>query len=276
MGYSFSSIGLAVVPIIDQCKIPVLASAVGSPELTGSSPYFRRNLLTDAVQGALMGEYAVKVAGAKRIYVLHQQDDYGIGVAQAFNEAAAAAGAEIVGEDNYLLGTKDFKTQLTKIREANPDAIFIGGFYAEAAKIAEQSKALGVNAKLLGTDGALNPELIKLGGSAVEGMVVFGMFDPSVETPDTAAFLAAYRAKYGEDPNAWAALAYDAGHTLHEAVKIASASGPVTRESLNAAFSQIKNLKGVTGPTTFQESGDRDGKLYFLKVENGKFKLTNS
>jgi branched-chain amino acid transport system substrate-binding protein len=102
-------------------------------------------------------------------------------------------------------------------------------------------------------------------------MVVFGMFDPSVETPDTAAFLTAYRAKYNEDPNAWAALAYDAGHTL-----IASASGPVTRESLNSAFSQIKNLKGVTGPTTFQESGDRDGKLYFLKVENGKFQLTSS
>ncbi|HVW57493.1 MAG TPA: ABC transporter substrate-binding protein, partial [Rhizobiaceae bacterium] len=63
MGYSFSSVALAAVPIIDKCKLPVLASAVGSPELSGASPYFRRNLLTDATQGALMGEYAAKTAG---------------------------------------------------------------------------------------------------------------------------------------------------------------------------------------------------------------------
>ncbi|MFC3205553.1 ABC transporter substrate-binding protein [Aquamicrobium soli] len=271
MGYSFSSVALAAVPIIDKCKLPVLASAVGSPELSGASPYFRRNLLTDAMQGALMGEYAAKTAGYKKVYVLHQQDDYGLGIAEAFSKAAEAAGASVIGTDSYLLGTKDFKTQIAKIRQSAPDAVFIGGFYTEAAKIAAQGRGMGLEAALLGTDGSLNPELIQLAGNAVEGMVLYGMYDTSLKSPATDKFLEAYRAKFGQDPNAWAALAYDAAYTLDDAVKIAKAKGEVNRETLNSAFAEIKGLEGVTGPTSFDEDGDRKGSIYFLKISGGKF-----
>lgn len=277
LGYSFSSIALAAVPVYDQCGLPVLASAVTSPDLSGSSPYFRRNILTDAVQGAMMGQYAADELGLKTVYVLHQQDDYGIGVANAFTEAAKAAGIEILGTDSYLLGTKDFKTQLARIRSAAPDAIFIGGFYTEAAKIAEQGKGIGIDVRYLGTDGSLNPELITLGGSSVEGMIVYGMFDPSVATNSTSAFIDAYRAKFGEAPNAFAALGYDAAMTVAEAARIASeaAGGEVTRDGLNDAFGEIEDLPGVTGPTSFDDKGDRAGALYFLEVRDGQFSLAD-
>ena len=273
MGYSFSSIALAAVPVFDECKLPVLASAVTSPDLSGASAYFRRNVLTDAVQGAMMGTYAAETLGLEKIYVLNQQDDYGIGVAGAFSAAAKEAGAEIVGEEAYLLGAKDFRTMLTKVRSAAPDAIFIGGFYTEAAKIAEQARALGITAQILSTDGALNPELMTLGRDAVEGMIVYGMFDPSVATVTTEAFLKDYTTAYNEAPSAWAALGYDAGMTLAAAVTLAEAKGPVTRESLNTAFGELKDVPGVTGPTTFDASGDRAGALYFLVVKDGGFKL---
>ncbi|MCK0195849.1 ABC transporter substrate-binding protein [Ancylobacter sp. 6x-1] len=273
MGYSFSSIALAAVPVFDQCKLPVLASAVTSPALSNASPYFRRNVLTDAVQGEMMGTYAAKTLGLKNIYVLNQQDDYGIGVAKAFSAAAGKDGAKIAGSESYMLGTKDFRTLLTKVRAAQPDAIFIGGFYTEAAKIAEQARGLGIKAQLLSTDGALNVELMKLGRSAVEGMIVYGMFDPSVATPATEAFLKAYQAAYNEAPSAWAALGYDAGMTLGAAVELAGKGGKVDRESLNAAFGKLKDVPGVTGPTTFLPSGDRNGALYFLTVKDGKFTL---
>lgn len=273
MGYSFSSIALAAIPVFDGCKLPVLASAVTSPALSNVSPYFRRNVLTDAVQGEMMGTYAAKTLGLGKIYVLNQQDDYGIGIATAFSTAAEKAGAKVVGKESYLLGAKDFRTLLTKVRAAQPDAIFIGGFYTEAAKIAEQARALGIKAQLLSTDGALNVELMKLGRSAVEGMIVYGMFDPSITTPTTEAFITAYRATYKEDPSAWAALGYDAGMTLGAAVDLAAQSGPVTRESLNAAFGKLKDVPGVTGPTTFAPSGDRAGALYFLAVKGDKFTL---
>ncbi len=273
MGYSFSSIALAAVPVYNGCKLPVLASAVTSPALSNSSPYFHRNVLTDAVQGSIMGTYAAKTLGLHKIYVLNQQDDYGIGVANAFSDAAEKAGATIVGKESYLLNSTDYRTLLTKVRSFQPDAIFIGGFYTDAAKIAEQARALGIKAQLLGTDGALNTELMKLGRGAVEGMVVYGMFDPSVATPQTEAFLGAYRAAYKDDPSAWAALGYDAGMTLGAAVDLAAKTGPVTRESLNTALGEVKDVPGVTGPTSFAPSGDRAGTLYFLTVSGGKFTL---
>lgn len=273
MGYSFSSIALAAVPVFNDCKLPVLASAVTSPALSNVSPYFRRNVLTDTVQGAMMGSYAAKTLGLKQIYVLNQQDDYGIGVAKAFAAAAEKDGARILGSESYLLGAKDFRTLLTKVRAAKPDAIFIGGFYTEAAKLAEQARALGIKAQFLSTDGALNVELMKLGRDAVEGMIVYGMFDPAVATPATEAFLTAYKATYKEDPSAWAALGYDAAMTLGAAVDLAAKDGPVTRESLNAAFGKLKEVPGVTGPTSFDASGDRAGTLYFIAVKDGKFGL---
>ncbi len=273
MGYSFSSIALAAVPVYNDCKLPVLASAVTSPALSNVSPYFHRNVLTDAVQGTIMGTYAAKTLGLKTIYVLHQQDDYGIGVANAFADSAQKGGATILGKEAYLLNSSDYRTLLTKVRSTKPDAVFIGGFYTDAAKIAEQARQLGIKAQLLGTDGALNTELMKLGRNAVEGMIVYGMFDPSVATPQTEPFISAYQAAYKDAPSAWAALGYDAGMTLGAAVELAAKSGPVTRESLNTALGQVKDVPGVTGPTTFAPSGDRSGTLYFITVSGGKFAL---
>lgn len=273
LGYSFSSIALAAVPVYDQCGLSVVGSAVTSPDLSGSSPWFRRNILTDAVQGAMMGGYAANELGLSSVYVIHQQDDYGIGVANAFSGAAEEAGIDLLGSEAYLLGARDFRTQLTRIRAAAPDAIFIGGFYSEAAKIAEQARALGITAQILGTDGALNPELITLGGPAVEGMIVYGMFDPSVATEATAGFISAYEAEFGVAPNAFSALGYDAMMVTAEAIRMAAAAGEVTRAAVNDAYGRIDGFPGVTGPTTFDAEGDRAGALYFLKVADGSFTL---
>lgn len=273
MGYSVSSIALAAMPVYNDCKLPVLASAVTNPALSNSSPYFHRNVLTDAVQGAMMGRYAVEKLGLKKIYVLHQQDDYGIGVAKAFSDAAVKQGGTIIDTDAYMLGDKDFRTMLTKVRAAKPDAIFVGGFYTETAAIAKQARQLGIKVQFLSTDGALNDTLMKLGGNAVENMVIYGMFDPSIKTPATTDFITAYQAVYKEDPSAWAALGYDATMTLAAAVDLAGKSGPITRESINTALGQVKDVPGVTGPTTFEPSGDRTGSLYFLIVKDGKFVL---
>jgi branched-chain amino acid transport system substrate-binding protein len=274
MGYSFSSVALAAATIINDCQLPVLASAVTSPDLAGVSPYFRRNVLTDAVQGEFAGTYAAKVLGAKRIAALNQQDDYGIGGTDAFVAAAKATGAEILSREAYVLGTKDFKTQLTSIKAQKPDLLWVGGFYTEAAKIAQQARQIGLDVQILGSDGLLSPKLIELGGASVDGTILYGMFDPSVAKPDVQAFVKAYKDKYGEEPNAWAALAYDAGYTLNEAAKLAAArNGKVDRAGLNAAFAEIKAVPGVTGPTTFQENGNREGTVVYLQVKDGKFIL---
>ena len=274
MGYSFSSVALAAIPIIDSCGLPVLASAVTSPNLSNASQYFHRNVLTDATQGALAGRYAAEVLGEKRIAAIYQQDDYGIGVTQAFVEAAEAAGSEVIFNEAYVLGTKDFRTQATSIRTKKPDLLWIGGFYTEAVKIAQQSRRIGLSTPILGSDGLLNSELVELGKDAVEGVTLYAMFDPNVQEPEVKNFVDAFKAKFGVVPDAWAALAYDAGQSVAEAGRIAIAKeGQVDRASLQAALGQLKAYPGVTGPTTFTASGDREGSVVYLQVQDGSFRL---
>ncbi|BBU30578.1 branched chain amino acid ABC transporter substrate-binding protein [Burkholderia sp. THE68] len=275
VGYTFSSIALAAVPLYKKCKMPTIGTAVTSPQLSNASPWFRRVVLTDAIQGKMMGQYTANQLHVKTVYTLYQQDDYGLGVNGAFKSAYQEAGGKIVGEGGYVLGTKDFRTILTKVKAAHPDGLFIGGFYTEAAQIVTQAKALGIDAKILGTDGSLSPQLISLSNNAVDGMTLYGMFDPdasSHSSSQSAAFVKAFTAKYGQAPDSWAALGYDAGLAIGNAVKAAKAKGPVTRDSVNAALSSV-NVTGVTGPVAFEKSGDRKGTLYFFTAHDGKFAL---
>ncbi|SDZ60307.1 ABC transporter substrate-binding protein [Pseudomonas sp. NFIX28] len=275
-GYTFSSVALAAAPILKKCQMPIVASAITSPQLTGISPYFRRLIMTDAAQGAMMGEYVARTMGVKSVYILYQQDDYGIGINKAFADAFVAAGGTLAGQNSYNLGTKDFRTILAGVKQRKPDAIFIGGFYTEAAMIAKQTKALGINARLIGTDGALSSQLVQLGGSATEGMTLYGMFDSHSQTsPQTAAFVQQYVAKYQQEPNGWAALGYDTALTLGAAAKAARARGELNRTSMNDALSSTERLPGATGDISFQAGGDRSGSLHYFTVKSGKFVLAD-
>ncbi len=266
LGYSFSSVALAAIPVIDQCHLPVVASAVTSPQLSGASPYFFRDVVTDAVQGANVGKYMVETAGRKKIAVLHQQDDYGNGLSDAFKAAVKAAGASVTSDQAYQLGTKDFQTQLDKLSKEGPDAIFVAGFYPEAVKIAQQAHGAGITLPLFGSDGLLSPDLIKLGGKDVEGVTLQGAFTPSLKTPAVEEFVAKFQKKFGEEPSSWAALAYDATN----AVKAAASKG-TTREQIKDGVASLQGLTGITGEMKFDAKGDRISSGVFLKVENGQF-----
>jgi len=271
LGYTFSSVALAAVPIIDECQLPIIASAVTSPDLTGSSPYFRRNVMTDAEQGRRAGHFALETFGAKNIYILHQQDDYGIGVAQAFQTAVKEQGATIAGIEPYHLGNNNFRTILTKVKSQAPDTVFIGGFYAEAAKILEQAAQIGLDVRFLASDGSLNPQILTLSKGAAEGMVTYGMFYPSVKSESSLNFIEAYRDAYNMDPDAWAALGYDAAGLVTLAITELQQSGPLTRQALNEHLAKMKGYNGVTGINEFDEAGDRQGQILFFHVQNGEF-----
>jgi len=266
LGYSFSSVALAAIPVIDQCHLPVVASAVTSPQLSGASSYFFRDVVTDAVQGANVGKFVVEKAGHKKIAVLHQQDDYGNGLADAFKATVKASGATVTSDQAYQLGTKDFQTQLDKLNKEAPDAIFIAGFYPEAVKIAQQAHSAGITTPLFGSDGLLSPDLLKLGGKDVEGVTLQGAFTPSRKTPEVEQFVTKFQKKFGEDPSSWAALAYDATN----AVKAAANKG-TSREQIKDGLSTLQGLTGLTGKMTFDAKGDRISSGVFLTVKNGEF-----
>ncbi|WP_291052417.1 ABC transporter substrate-binding protein [Herbiconiux sp.] len=267
LGYSFSSVALAALPVYDQCGLPVVASAVTSPELTGASSVFFRDVFTDAYQGAAMGEH-VYDGGTKKVAVLYQQDDYGQGVSEAFSTAFEEAGGTVTSSQAYQLGTVDFATLINTALADSPDGVFIGGFYTEAAKIATQLRSSGSDLPIYGTDGAVSPDLVSLGGDSVEGMTVYSAFSAAAGTPAATDFVAAFNEKFDKDPSSWAALAYDATNVVAQAITDA---GSTDRADVATALAAIDGFAGVTGDISFDDGGDRLGELVFLKVDGGAF-----
>lgn len=229
LGYSFSSVALASIPVVNQCKLPVVASSVTSPKLSGISPYFFRNVPTDAAQGLQYGDYAASTLGLKKIAVLYQQDDYGSGAATAFIKGVEASGGEVTYKAAYQVGTTAFQSQIASAMGSGADALYVGGFYTEAAKIAQQARAAGFEGQLLGIDGSLANELMKLGGPAVEGMMAYGTFVPSIQTATVQKFVAAYRHEFGDEPTSAAALGYDACNSWRGRSRTEATPEPASR-----------------------------------------------
>lgn len=174
----------------------------------------------------------------------------------------------MTGIETYNDGDVDFRAQLTKLKGQNPDALYIAGYYTEAAKIAQQAKDQDLNVQFLGADGFYSPVLVELGGDAIEDAVFTAGFftdDPSEKAQN---FVKAYEDKFDETPDMFAAQAYDAAMILLTALKNADGVGG---EAHQKAMLEIKDFPGITGVTSFTPVGDAVKDIIILKVENGKF-----
>lgn len=247
--------------------VPTITPSATASGISEIGDYIFRNVITDDVQAAQMAEYAVKELGLKRLAILYSNNDYGVGLRRAFEETAKSLGAEVVAVESYLDGDSNFSAQLTNIAAQNPEALYIGGYYTEAAKIAQQAALQGLKVRLMGADGFDSPELINLGGAAVEGALFTSGFYNGTKDPLAAEFVRKYEAAYGSKPDMFAANAYDSARIIIEAIQ---AVGP-NRAAVRDWIANVKDFPGVTGLTTFAENGDAVKPLYILRVENGQF-----
>ncbi len=268
LGYSFSSVALAALPVYTQCGLPVVASAVTSPELSGASPVFFRTVFTDAYQGAEAAKFVFDNRDVKNIAVLYQQDDYGKGVADAFTASFEQAGGTVTSNQAYQLETVNFASIVDTALRDKPDAVFIGGFYTEAAKIITQLRDTGSDLPVFASDGSVSPTFLELGGASIEGVELYSAFSADDARTEAQDFVAAFNTKYGKDPSSWAALAYDATHVVAEAIETA---GSTDRAAVASALQGISDHAGVTGTISFDDEGNRVGTLTFQRVEDGRF-----
>ena len=198
---------------------------------------------------------------------MYDNSDYGRGLADAYDEGIKAAGGTVVDKEQYTTGDTDFKAQLTKIKGANPDLIFLSGYYPEGSKIAQQAKELGMDVQMLGSDGYASDELPKLGGAAVEGMLVSTFFDYTKDDPAVQKFVDAYKAKYeGANPDWFVANSYD---VVMLAAAAAEKAGSNDRAAINDALASIGTYEGISGPITFDENGDVIKPLSIVIVQDG-------
>src|SRR5690606_14349629 len=128
--------------------VPFITPSATAPAVSEIGDYEFRNVITDDVQAAQMAEYAVKELGLKRLAILYSNNDYGVGLRRAFEETAKSLGAEVVAVESYLDGDSNFSAQVTNIAAANPDGLYIGGYYTEAAGIARQAALQGLNVRI--------------------------------------------------------------------------------------------------------------------------------
>lgn len=272
LGDIISSNALAAAPIAHYAKVPMITSAT-HPAITAVGSFIFRTGYVDPFQGQALARFAIRSLKAKRAACLiDQSSDYSKSLATAFEQQFTSEGGRIVKKQIYEQGDKDFGAQLVAIKASKPDVVYVPGYYEEAGLIAKQAKQLGFNKRLLGGDGWDNQVLWDVGGSALEGSYITHLY--TVDNPAQAnkEFVARYKEHYGVEPDAFAALGYDALKLLADAIKRAGAiHGPALRDALAGT----KNFEGVTGRISMDENRNAS-RAVILRAENGKFVYSES
>ena len=270
LGEVASSRSLEAAPICQQNKIPMISPSSTNPKVTETGDFIFRVCFIDPFQGTVMANFAMRTLKAKKVAVFTDvKSDYSKGLAKFFKEQIVKNGGQIVSELDFNGGDKDFKAQLTAIKGANADAVFVPGYYTEAALICIQAKQLGLNIPFLGGDGWESEKLTELGKGAVEGQYFSTHYHPDVGSERAKKFLVNYQKRWnGKMPDALAACGYDSAIVLVAAMKRAgSTDGQKVRDALAAT----KDFDAVTGRITINPQRDATKSAVILQVKGGKF-----
>src|SRR5687768_1200209 len=271
LGEVASSRSIAIAPVCEDAEVPMLSPGSTNPRVTEGYEFVFRNCFIDPFQGEAIGRFAVEELGAKRVAFLYPvNSDYGVGLRDFIAQTVESAGAEIVANESYSEKSDvDFNGQLTKIKAANPDVIFVPGYYTEAGLIAKQARSLGISVPLVGGDGWDSDQTIQIGGDAIEGCFFANHYSADEDRPEVKKFVEGYKAKYdGKIPDAMAILGYDAMKLMADAIERAgSTEGPAIRDALAAT----RDFPGASGNTTINEQHNADKPIVILEIKGGKF-----
>ncbi|HET6889898.1 MAG TPA: ABC transporter substrate-binding protein [Pyrinomonadaceae bacterium] len=267
LGEVASSRSIAAAPIAQNAKIPMLTPSSTNPEVTRKGDFIFRSCFIDPIQGAAIAQFAAKTLGAKRAAIMvDRKNDYSTGLEKNISDTFTRLGGQMVATTSYQEGDQDFNAQLTSIRGANPEVIFVPGYYNDVGLIAKQARERGLTVPLVGGDGWDSAQLYAIGGSALNGSFFTNHYSPFDTDPKVQTFVNNYRSRYGSVPDALAATAYDAAHIMFDAVKRAkSLAGSDIRDALAAT----KAFPGVTGQVTFNENRDAVKPIVVIEIKDG-------
>lgn len=268
IGQNTSGNSLAAAPIAQANKVPMVSPSSTNPDVTKKGDYIFRACFTDPLQGRALADFTRSTLGLQKVAIFTDvKSDYSIGLADVFGKRFRDSGGAVVATQSYAAGDSDFRSQLTAIRAAQPQAIFVPGYYTDAAQIAMQARELGVNVPLIGGDGWESPKLLEIGGAALNGS--FFAATVSLASPDPAVqkFVAAWKAKKGVDPEGLNALGYDSMMIVADAIRRAnSLDGSAIRDAIAAT----RNFSGASGTITFGSDRDPIKPVPIVEVRNGQ------
>ena len=270
IGAGASGNSLAAAPKAQAARVPLIAPSSTNPAVTQAGDYIFRACFIDAFQGEVMAKFAANTLKAKRAAIMVDfNSPYSRGLTEFFEFSFAKLGGQIVVKQSYSQGDADYRGQLSAIKAANPDVLYIPGYYGDVAIIAKQTRQIGLTVPLLGADGWDAPELWELGGDALIGAYISNHYSADDPSERIQKFVHNYRQRYGNlTPDAHAALAYDAIRFLAEAIQRAGTTeGPKLRDAL----AETKNFAGVTGVISMDRDRNAVKPAVVLKLEDLKY-----
>lgn len=268
IGEVASSLSIAGGRVAQQYKVPMISPSSTNPAVTQIGDMIFRVCFLDSFQGFVAAKFARENLKIEKVAVLYDQAQaYSKGLAGDFKKNYTSLGGKIVTEQAYSGGDQDFSAQLTTIRDAGADAVFLPGYYTDVGNIHLQARKLGLKVPFIGGDGWDSSQLAAIGGASVEGSYYSNHYSPDEARPAVQEFVKKYQTEYGAVPDGLAALGYDAGKLLFDAMGRAEAlDGP----TLAKAIAATKSFKGVTGDFSIDENRDAKKSAVVVVMKGGK------
>jgi branched-chain amino acid transport system substrate-binding protein len=272
IGEVASSLSIAGGQIAQQHGVPMISPSSTNAKVTETGEYVFRVCFIDPFQGYVMARFATDPKdksglGLKKMAILvDNRQAYSQGLAKDFTDALTKLGGTVVANEKYQGGDQDFSAQLTNIKAANPEAIFIPGYYTDVANIAKQVRAIGITVPLLGGDGW--ESVTNIGGDAIQGAYYSNHYSADEKRPEVQAFVQQYQAKYNAVPDSMSALSHDAMYIVKNAIEHADMNGDLAaqRKALRDAIAQTKDFQGVTGKITMDANRNATKPAVVLKI----------
>lgn len=271
LGEVASSLSMVGAPIAQKAKVPMISPSSTNPDVTDIGDYIFRVCFLDDFQGWVAARFTFDNLGKKKAAILYDQGQaYSSGLADFYEKAFKEMGGEIVTKAAYTGGNLEISSQIQQLKSSGADAIFLPGYYSDAATIIRKSREAGITATFIGGDGWDSEELGKIAGNALDGNYFANHYSPLEDRPEVKNFVTKYKAEFGAEPDGLAALGYDAALVLFDAMDRApSLAGP----DLRSAIAATKNFTGVTG--TFSIDAKRNAKksAVIIEIKDGKQKI---
>ena len=271
LGEVASRRSLAAAPVAQRYQVPMITPSSTNERVTEVGDYIFRVCFIDPFQGEVLAKFAFNDLKARKVAILKDiQQDYSVGLTDSIQKNFTTLGGQVLEPVSYSSGDADFRAILTQVRSQQPDAIFVTGYYPEAAIIVRQARELGLNVPILGGDGWVG-DALKNGREALNNSFISNHYSGDNPDPVVQNFVKSYRERFGRDPDSIAALAYDAVKVLADAMTRAnSTEGPAVRDALATT-----DVNGVTGRLKMNEQRNVDKPAVIQEVvyENGEVRF---
>jgi branched-chain amino acid transport system substrate-binding protein len=261
-----SSATLEGGPIAQAAKIPMVTPLATNPKVTEIGDYIFRVCFIDEFQGRVMARFALEYLKAKKAALLTDtKQDYSVGLSGFFKDSFVSGAGTVVRGQTYSTGDTDFRAQLTSVKAAGPDVIFLPGYYPEVGIILKQARQLGITAPFIGCEAWDSPTLLQVAGKAADGCYYSNQFSAEDPSPVVQEFGKVYREKFGGPPDNFAALGYDAARVVLDAIKRANSTNSTT---VRDAIAQTRDFTGVSGTITIDAQRNASKPAVILAIKD--------